>query len=138
LFPGRRKVDKEKQNKAFANDIRGSCTLIINTLMRTYWNDFTKVAECLPAVLEATLLCYTGDCSKCKTDSVVCSGEGNSWWIRSMYLGTYGINNLDINEKNTSIRMELRHDYITMQWKGDNSPPEASDHQYCRKKNRLI
>ena len=58
----------------------------------------------LPSVRAATILCYSGNCSVCPRESLVCSGVSDGcWWVKSAYLPTHGIARLKMNKDDISI-----------------------------------
>ena len=66
MFPGC--VTKERLStlrRVLSQDIKARCSLILKELMKTHSGDMAFLEKKLPEVLEATLLCYCGDCSKC-------------------------------------------------------------------------
>ena len=70
--------------------------------------DMTALRRCLPKVLESTLLCYSGYCSKCAQNSVICHGSvSNNWWNRSMFLASNKIHHLNMDESDKILLLEI-------------------------------
>ena len=60
----------------------------------------------MPKVIEATLNCYSGDCSKCRRNAIVCGGvRKTGWWTKSLYLSPNHLTHLNITH---SDREQLR------------------------------
>ena len=58
----------------------------------------------LPSVRAATILCYSGNCNNCPSESLVCSGVSEGcWWIKSSYLPTHGITYLKMDDNDKYI-----------------------------------
>ena len=82
--------------------------MILKKLMEDNIGDVTKLKGQLPQVLDATLLCYSGDCSKCRHYSKVCGGgSSNNWWMRSPYLDSHKMTNMDMTENDKAILLEV-------------------------------
>ena len=66
----------------------------------------------LPCVTAATILCYSGNCSRCPSDSLVCTGISEGcWWVKSAFLPTHATTYLkmDANDKNImAVILEMR------------------------------
>ena len=59
-------------------------------------------------VLESTLACYDGDCSRCATYSVVChGGVTNNWWTWSTFLASNKLHNLNMNENDRQLLLKI-------------------------------
>ncbi|XP_071117093.1 uncharacterized protein [Haliotis cracherodii] len=113
MFPGTTRTQKLEAKKVLSQDVKARCSLILKELMKDHAGDMKALRSILPRVLEATLKCYSGDCSRCAWYSVVCrGGVTNSWWQRSMFLGCNKIThfNMDDNDKhllNEILKMKL-------------------------------
>lgn len=108
MFPGATRERKKEEQKVLSQDLKARCSLVFNELFEENGGNFDKIKKRLPKVLEATLSCYGGDCSKCRSNSYVCGGgHSNSWWTRSMFLGTNKLSNLYMNENDKFIMQEL-------------------------------
>lgn len=101
---------KEVRQRALAavsKDIRARSSAIIDELTRVGHGDLVKMLPRLPSVRRATILCYSGNCSVCPEESLVCSGVSEGcWWVKSAYLPTHGISRLKMDENDISI-MEI-------------------------------
>jgi len=109
MFPGiRTREGKRLKQKIFSQDIKARCSLIFKQLMEDNSGDVAKIKCQLPQVLDATLHCYSGDCSKCRRYSKVCGGGStNSWWMRSAYLGPHQVTHLNMTENDKNILLEV-------------------------------
>lgn len=109
MFPGiTTREGKKLKQKIFSLDIKARCSLIFKQLMEDNSGDVTKIKSQLPQVLDATLRCYSGDCSKCRHYSKVCGGgSSNNWWMRSAYLGPHKVTNLNMTENDKAILLEV-------------------------------
>jgi len=109
MFPGiTTREGKRLKQKIFSQDIKARCSLILKKLMEDNIGDVTKLKGQLPQVLDATLRCYSGDCSKCRHYSKVCGGgSSNNWWMRSAYLGPHKKTNLNMTENDKAILLEV-------------------------------
>ena len=100
----RSKDDKQRAITALSKDIRARSNLIIEELTRLGDGDLTKMLPKLPSVRAATILCYSGDCSNCPNESLVCSGVSEGcWWVKSAYIPTHGITHLKMDDNDKSI-----------------------------------
>jgi hypothetical protein len=109
MFPGiRTREGKRLKQKIFSQDIKARCSLIFKQLMEDNSGDVAKIKCQLPQVLDATMCCYSGDCSKCRHYSKVCGGGiTNSWWMRSAYLGPHQVTHLNMTENDKNILLEV-------------------------------
>ncbi|KAK6189690.1 hypothetical protein SNE40_001691 [Patella caerulea] len=110
MFPGKTRLDKGKVKKILSQDVKARCSLIMTTLFENHCGNTEEMRKCLPKVLESTIRCYDGDCSKskCRSHSVVCPGGiTNNWWNRSMYLASNKVDSLNMNEHDKSILSEI-------------------------------
>ena len=86
MFPGRTRLMRAHSQKIFSQDLKARSSLIFKDLMKLHNGNMDIITKRLPAVLDAIVSCYSGDCSKCKQHSVVCSrGDSNNWWTRSLF-----------------------------------------------------
>ncbi|KAL5020618.1 hypothetical protein ScPMuIL_002300, partial [Solemya velum] len=74
MFSGATREKKREGQKVLSQDVKARCGLIMKKLMTEHAGDTSIIKNHLPKVLEATILCYSGDCSKCSRNSVVCAG----------------------------------------------------------------
>ena len=67
--------------------------------------DLTQQITRLPAIRNATLKCYGGNCSFCFHNALVCSGTGSvgDWWYHSVYLPTHNIHRLNMTEDDSKL-----------------------------------
>ena len=108
MFFGRTKDERLQQKKMFCLDVKSRCSMIVKSLMQRHNRNIQSVCKDLPAVLEATVRCYTGDCQNCKEHSVVCGGtETSNWWVRSTNLSTYNIRVLRMERKDVLLLIEI-------------------------------
>ena len=114
IFPGAKPRDqRQEKQKGLSQDTKARCSCIIKEMVKRHAGEMTFIKKQLPHVLDATVNCYAGDCSKCRRYSYVCSGGvTNNWWNRSVFLGSYRITslNLDKNDKkllNDIVKMRI-------------------------------
>ena len=108
MFPGRTRLMRSHAQKIFSQDLKARSSLIFKNLMKIHSGDMDTITGQLPAVLDSTVSCYSGDCSKCKQHSVVCSGgDSDNWWIRSMFLSSNQIHQLQMTAEDQMLVMEL-------------------------------
>ena len=109
MFPGTTtRESKQRAQTALSQDVKARCSLVFKSLMKEYGGDFSKIQIQLPKVLDATLRCYDGDCSRCRRYSMVCGGgHSNSWWLRSMFLATNKITCLNMDENDKLLLQEI-------------------------------
>ena len=108
MFPGRTREQRKQQQKVLSQDIKARCSLILKELMMDFAGDMNSLRRILPKVLESTLACYDGDCSRCSSHSVVCNGGvTNNWWTRSMFLASNRLFNLNMNENDKQLLLEI-------------------------------
>ena len=68
----------------------------------------TTLKQLLPWVLEATVNCYAGDCSKCRRNAYACAGGvSNNWSNRSAFLGVNRITRFCIKESDKQLIMKI-------------------------------
>ena len=109
MFPSAKTRDqRHEQQKALSQDIKARCNFILKELMRIHTGDMNTIKKYLPRVLDATVSCYAGDCSKCRRYSYVCSGGvTNNWWNRSMFLSSHRITNLCLQENDKQLIFDI-------------------------------
>ncbi|OWF39132.1 hypothetical protein KP79_PYT16201 [Mizuhopecten yessoensis] len=108
MFPGRTRLMRAHSQKIFSQDLKARSSLIFKDLMKLHNGNMDIITKRLPAVLDATVACYSGDCSKCKQHSVVCSGgDSNNWWTRSMLLSVNKIHGLQMTSDDEMLVLEL-------------------------------
>ncbi|OWF50096.1 hypothetical protein KP79_PYT14057 [Mizuhopecten yessoensis] len=97
IFPCRIRLMRAHSQKIFSQDLKARSSLIFKDLMKLHNGNMDIISKRVSAVLDATVSCYSGDCSKCKQHSVVCSGgDSNNWWTRSMFLSANKVHGLQM------------------------------------------
>ena len=87
MFPGATRDVQKDQQREFAKDLKGRCYAIWKQLGSDCGGDVKKMNAKVPGIIETTLDCYSGDCSKCRRISIVCrGGKTKNWWARSKHL----------------------------------------------------
>ena len=100
----RTKDDRQRAIAAVSKDVRARSSLIIEELTKRGDGDLMKMLPKLPSVRAATILCYSGNCSHCPAESLVCSGISEGcWWVKSAYLPTHGISYLKMDDNDKYI-----------------------------------
>ena len=108
MFPERTREQKKEAQKVLSQDVKARCSLILKELMKDHAGNMAAFKRILPKVLESTLSCYAGDCSKCANNSVVChGGVTNNWWSRSLFLSSNRIHNLNMNDNDKVLQLEI-------------------------------
>lgn len=108
MFTGSTREQRKQQQRVLSQDVKARCSLILKELMKTHAGDMNSLRHILPRVLEATLMCYTGDCSRCARHSVVCSGGvSNNWWNRSMHLCKNKISSFNMDDSDKHLLHEI-------------------------------
>ena len=95
---------KDDRQRALSKDIRARCSHIIEELTRLGSGELKKMIPKLPYVRAATILCYSGNCSRCPSDSLVCTGISEGcWWVKSAFLPTHAIIYLKMDDNDKTI-----------------------------------
>ena len=116
MFPGTStRESKVEAQKVLSRDIKARCSLISKELTKACSGETKIMREKLPYVLDATLRCYCGDCSRCKRHSYVCNGGVGSgaWWNRSIFLSKYKLHSLNPDENDKKLLLEILKMKIT-------------------------
>jgi len=138
MFPGvkTRDVFKGKQ-KILSQDVKARCSLVFKKLMEETVGDMRLVKSQLPLVLESTLLCYSGDCSKCRRHAKVCGGgHTTSWWTKSAFLGPHKITGLNMTSQDESILLEILK--MKLSYSAAEQLKLNTDTQKCEAVNRSL
>ena len=108
MFPGMTAERRKEQQKMLGLDLRTRCHAIISRLYKNYAGNMDHIEKKMPAIIETTLHCYGGDCSRCRYSGVVCGGgKKNNWWRRSPYLWNWGLKELTVNDNDRNILRAL-------------------------------
>lgn len=107
MFPGTSTRDTTEQRKMLARDLKHRCGKIFKMMYNTYKGDMDKVASNMGKAIEATVKCYSGDCSDCKKYSVVCPGGGRNWRATSHDLKLGNITTMYPTDMDRHILREL-------------------------------
>ena len=110
MFPGTRTKESIRQAKVtFCRDVKARSSLIYNSLYERSGGDMRKLTPTIfSRALEATISCYSGDCTSCRQHSIVCGGgQRNSWWERSAFLGPSKISVLRMTENDKHLLREV-------------------------------
>lgn len=124
MFPGKNYQERTKQKKVFALDVKSRCFTVYNELHRhfkKYGRNMAEINERLPKTVDAILDCYAGNCRKCRGNFTACSGgKLDSWWAKSYYLSSVGIDKLNISTEDRQklkaiIEMKLSEESTALQ-----------------------
>ena len=108
MFPGDTKAEKAVAQKVFAMDVKTRCQQILACLLTKYGPNAKLIGDRLPKIIDATVLCYQGDCSKCRYNSIVCDGGKRKNWIkRSVHLSPYGLTKVNMNPNDEVLLMDI-------------------------------
>lgn len=86
MFAGDKKAMKKIDQEMFSKDLKHRCQKLYKMLFETTGGDMEKIAHKMPAAIQATIECYSGDCGLCKRDSILCNGGKKNWLAKSVYL----------------------------------------------------
>ena len=107
MFGQNLKADSRRQATAsFASDVKSRCSVIIEPLRAKSPNgDITESLHQLSDIRDATIQCYSGNCSFCPNHALVCDGIGGpgDWWFDSKFLPTHGIHVLNMTESDRAL-----------------------------------
>lgn len=113
MFSGATKDVEKDQQREFAKDLKKRCYAIHKQLLNECGGDVNKMKAKVPGIIETTLNCYSGDCSKCSRHSVVCrGGKINNWWSRSEHLMTEVMGrerHVNMTETDRGVLCEIMH-----------------------------
>ena len=108
MFPGETLVEKAVAQKVFAMDIKTRCHQILDCLLIKYGPNTKLIGDRLPKIVDATVLCYKGDCSKCRYHSIVCEGgKRKNWMKRSVHLSPYELTQLNMNQNDEILLRDI-------------------------------
>ena len=77
MFPGPTKKEKQEQQLVFSQDLKSRSSAIFQELFKIHNGNTCSISKVLPKVLETVLLCYSGNCSKCRYYTTCCKGGKN-------------------------------------------------------------
>ena len=91
-FPGSTADEKKTFRKLFMLDVKSRSSRIFKLLFLECNGDVTKVGKKLGSTVQSVVECYSGNCSKCRSNRFNLCGGGirNSWWSQSEYFKAYG------------------------------------------------
>ena len=109
MFPGTSAERRKEEQKILSLDIKNRCHLVFTKLYNDCSGDMESICRRSGKVIEATVKCYSGDCSMCQSHELVCSGgRRTSWWAKSVYLNSSGLTALVMRAKDKqSLRQVL-------------------------------
>lgn len=109
MFPGARTKEAIRHKKTtFSRDVKARCSLVYNKLLEKSCGNLQRLTPAINRALEATIACYSGDCTNCRRHSLVCGGgQKNSWWERSAFLASSNINSLQMTENDKELLRQL-------------------------------
>jgi hypothetical protein len=108
MFNGKTADERKEQQKILGLDIKTRCHAIYSKLHMIHCGDAGSISAKIPKVVEATLLCYSGDCKKCRRHSLVCDGgKQKCWWNKSVHLHSYGLKEFNMTRHDEHILREL-------------------------------
>ena len=91
-----------------SQDIKARCSLVLKELMMDFAGDMNSLRRIFPKILESTLVCKDGDCSRYSSHSTFCNaGVTNNWWTRSMFLASNRLFNLNMNDNDKHLLLEI-------------------------------
>ena len=123
------------KQKIISQDVNACSSLVFKKLMEETCGDMQIMKTKLPLTLDATIWCYSGNCSKCRRHSKVC-GEGHkaNWRLNSKFLGLHNVTQLNMTENDKEILLEITKIKLSLEaaeWMKLNT-----DTQKCESVNR--
>lgn len=112
MLPGTSADEKHLQHRQLAADLKRRSHVIFQTMHRNYAGAIHKMKSKMPSVIEQTIQCYSGDCSRCRKLSVVCRGGKKNWMAKSGELQSCGLTSLQMSEKDKEVMRELLNFYL--------------------------
>ena len=108
MFHGSTKEENRELQRQFSIDLKTRSSLVTKKLFAKYNGDIESIGKDLPKVLDATLRCYAGNCSRCSAHSLVCKGGlTENWWTFSRNLSTYNITTLNMCDSDKFLVQEV-------------------------------
>lgn len=102
LFPGvKTKKAKEQCKHALAADLKNRSSVILKNMHKQYKGDTDLIKAAMPAVVDAVVMCYSGNCSRCLHFSGGTCAAGDSsdnWIMKSRTLSEQHISVLQPNQ----------------------------------------
>jgi hypothetical protein len=98
MFPVRTIEKRNIFRKAFSADVKSRCVRMMEDLHKTCQGNTQVIAQKIPTLLDNVLLCYNGDCRRCRFTMTQCGGgKKTCWWFRSKDLRSVGLARGQIN-----------------------------------------
>lgn len=107
MFPGETKAVRTRQQQLFARDVKHRCRRIHQAMYRTAAGKIDILQKDMPAAIEATIKCYSGNCDSCRKHSIVCKGGKNSWRLKSPCLTGCNATQLHLNDEDKALLRTL-------------------------------
>jgi len=96
------------KQKILSQDVKVRSSLVFKKLIEETCGDMQIMKTQLPLTLDATIRCYSGDCSRYRRHSKVCrGGHKANWWLNSKFLGPHYVTQLNMTENNKAILLEI-------------------------------
>ena len=114
MFPAPTQAERNECKKSFSADLKKRAALVIETLYKKHAGDTNIITSKLQNIVDTIILCYQGDCSRCRNMTTMCSGGvTTSWWARSQDLRQSNLHRGDIHmdeedEKFTRVLLEMQ------------------------------
>ena len=99
MFPGENKAIRTRQQQMFARDVKHRCRRIFNDMYRKAAGSLATLEKRMPATIDATIECYSGNCDNCRKHSVVCKGGKKSWRLKSKSLAGCNATELQLTDE---------------------------------------
>lgn len=112
MLPGTSAEELKLQHKMLAADIKHRSHVIFQTLYKEHAGAIHKIKSKMPAVIETTINCYAGDCSRCRKQSIVCRGGKKNWIAGSMELKSCGVTSIQMTGEDREVMRELLTFYL--------------------------
>ena len=107
MFPGHTKAVRTRQQQMFARDVKHRCRRIHQEMYRTAAGSLETLQKRMPATIEATIECYSGNCDNCRKHSVVCPGGKKCWRLKSHCLTGCNATELSLTDEDKAILRSL-------------------------------
>ena len=140
LFPGvKTKKAREECKHALAADLKNRSSLNLKHMHKKYKGDTNLIKAKMPAVIDAVVTCYTGNCSKCvQLSAGTCAGGDSSdnWLTRSRTLSEQKISVLQPNETDVQQIRDIL--YVVLREEGIEKTKFMSSTQLNEAANRAL
>lgn len=112
MLPASSADERQLQHRQLSADLKRRAQVIFQTMHKNYAGAIHQMKSKMPAVIEQTIRCYSGDCSKCRKQSIVCRAGKKNWIAMSGELQSCGVTSLQMTAKDQEVMRELLTFYL--------------------------